>query len=616
MADGYVYYTVIASDGVNIRISPSRYAASMGAMSNGTVFRGKSDTGGDVTTDSEGYQWVQRYTDGYWACYSPPGTGDYMTWTYSLTEIKTSGTTTVTSTSQTTTATTIDDTITAADEATGVTSTGYTPSLTGMESIVSTMWNTDEDMAETFSTIRSILGVIGLPYQFLPHVDPRVFTTEDDAYSHYMQGDPYGTTLGIGAMYAEEIVSSMPILFMTPGYPNFMGDYTEEEKNSILQWMTDQAVGALSGEESLEDLIQSTGKYYTFESDVAGYYMYVNPMCRIAAALLEVCDITLDSVRLDMFDWSSYTLAYMSGVLGGSSTWSELLSIPFYIESETQVSDSFGNQTSESSLASTVDGYSDLAREAAFILGNASAASNFDSLISTDLVSSIQESFTDLLTSGNDGILGNLTNHLVSIATGGKMIFPKIWSGSDFSRSYDVTIKLRSPDMNNLSLFLNIIVPTMHCLGFVAPHMISTDPNSYSTPFLVRAIYKGFFNVDMGLITNMNITKGDTAAWTANGVPAQVDISFSIVDLYEAMSITETSPSENWDYDTMNNTAMMDYISNFCGINVYTPEFSRTLTMWFVNNFINRTSDFLSLSVWLNIKTSIASSIVDVYRYI
>ena len=93
----------------------------------------------------------------------------------------------------------------------------------------------------------------------------------------------------------------------------------------------------------------------------------------------------------------------------------------------------------------------------------------------------------------------------------------------------------------------------------------------------------------------MDISKGDQAQFNANGVPTTVDISFTITDLYEVMSITPTDAT-TFKYDTLNNTAQMDYIANFCGVNVYKPEIGRTLSMWFVNNFTNRAKDFVSIN--------------------
>lgn len=502
---------------------------------------------------------------------------------------------------------------TASEEGLIKASKGYTPAASTLVEFKNS-WDTETSGTEFFN-VRSVLGVFGLPYQFLPIADPRLTNAEDQEYQDINKGEAYGDTLGIGAKFAEQIIANMPILFMSPGKPNFMGKYGEDDKKTVLDQIM-QAAGSLASALKIDDLVGKNGRYYTFEYTPDEYYKYVNPMCRIASAYMNVAHYYLDGIQLQSVNWKDYTTSKLSGILNNVEGAQDYLAIPFYIESETQIQDSFGNSTSDSTLASGVNSISDMARELQFLLGYAGSATDIDFLINDPDIASNSENLSNsidkLLGSGNN-FLGNLKNHLVSVATGGKMIFPKIWSGSDFARSYDITIKLRSPDMDNLSLYFNIVAPTLHLVGFVAPHMLTDDPNSYGNPFIVRAIYKGFFNVDMGIITGMSITKGDTGAFNANGVPSTVDISFTITDLYEVMSITKTDATD-WKFDTLNNTALMDYIANFCGINMYKPEVGRTISMWFVNNFSNRARDYVAINLWGNMKSSIANAITGIFR--
>lgn len=482
---------------------------------------------------------------------------------------------------------------------------------------LTTSYNTTTD-GSNFFDLRNMLGVFGMPYQFLPIADPRIATNQDEArYNSIDYEQPYGDSRGIGGVFADKIISSMPILFMSPGKPVFMGTYNEEEKKSILGKLIQTF--HITDNVGIDDLLTGTGKYYTFKPVPAEYYKYVNPMCRIAAAYMGVANHVLDGVRLDSVNWMKYTTERISAFMVFQNAMCDYLSIPFYIESETQIQDSFDNSTTDSTLASTVNQISDTAREINFLLGNVGSAtdSNLIQALSGDAdISQHAENLDNAIGSllGGNNFLHNLKDHLISIASGGKLIFPKIWSDSHFSRSYDITIKLRSPDKDNLSLYFNIIVPTLHLVGFVAPHMISSDPNAFGNPFLVRAIYKGFFNIDMGIITSMNITKGDQGNWNADGVPSTVDVTFTIQDLYETMSITKTDATDSWKYDTVDNTTLMDYIANFCGVNVYEPEIKRNLRMWFVNNFTNRVRDFFSLNIWGNAKSGIAWAVTKIYN--
>ena len=455
----------------------------------------------------------------------------------------------------------------------------------------------DQQAGNSFLDISNILGVFGIPYQFMEHVDPRLNASGNDRVN------------SIGAEYADKIVSTMPLLFLSPGKPSFMSGYSTEEQKTTLANIISNSVG---GAVNLDDLISENGKFYTFEYDVVDYYKYVNPMCRITARLLGLqdSDYAINGSNPDNVNWMSYTQKIVSGIADMAT---DYLAIPFYIDTETQISESISNDVTDTSLASTVDGFSDMGRELMFYLGYTPALAGFDNI--SDSVMNNVETLKEYVNSiSGDNIFKTLAQQITAVATGGRLIFPKIWSDSSFSRSYDVTIKLRSPDMDNYSVWLNIIVPLCHILGFTMPHMVEQNPNAYVSPFLVRAMYKGFFNVDMGMITSCNITKGDNAQWNINGIPTSVDVTLTITDLYDSMSITSSGAGlENFKFDTLDNTCQMDYLMNLCGINIYKPEIGRLIDLWYVTNFENRILDITS-NLWGSLKQSISSAITNIYR--
>ena len=100
-------------------------------------------------------------------------------------------------------------------------------------------------------------------------------------------------------------------------------------------------------------------------------------------------------------------------------------------------------------------------------------------------------------------------------------------------------MKLISPSGDKLSVFLNILVPIYHLLALVLPRQSKGTPEGYYSPFLVKAACKSLLNIDMGIITDLNLTKGGEAEWTVDGLPTVAEISFTIKDLYEGLSMTE-----------------------------------------------------------------------------
>ena len=459
---------------------------------------------------------------------------------------------------------------------------------------------------DTYTDIESVIGVFGLPYQFLPETDSRIPSSYSaDAKDNYSYRNS-----GIGNEFADRIVAKMPILFMAPGRPSFMTKYSKDDKEKILGFSIQRYSGDENGR--LEDLIDSDGRYYTFAHSISEYYNYVNPMCRIAARYLELHDFNLGGKfgrNLDSVDWGAFTVGTTAGI-GNITTFSH---IPFYLDTDVTVSDSFNNGTTQSTLASTVNGISDLGRELQFLTGYTSRALDSDWLQENADVSmhlqNIQDTVEGLL--GSKNFISNLSRHLTSVASGGRLIFPEIWNESNFSRSYNVKVKLVAPDCTKLSVFLNVLVPLFHLIGFVAPQSMSDNPNGFTSPFLVRGIYKSFFNVDMGIITSMNVTRGGNCMWTVDGLPTSVEVDFTIKDLYDVMAITPSSMS-NWKYDTLSNTAQMDYIANLCGINMYKPEIGRMISMWLVNG-ANKSLD-LPRNIWRDINQSIGAGISGLLR--
>ena len=450
-----------------------------------------------------------------------------------------------------------------------------------------------------FTRMSSVAGVFGLPYQFLPNTDPRINGSSTDRIS-------------IGYEYADKIVERIPLLFLTPGKASFMTHYSTNDKESILKRILTSGVN-ISGNLSTDDLLEDNGRYYTFEPDVPRYYSFVNPMCRIAARYLDIQDVPLDGVNLDRVNWMSMTKRRISGI----GDFGDFNAIPFYLDTETSISESHSNSTTQSMIASTVNSISDMGRELNFLLGYGQSATGVEVLNSDAEIASNIENVQNMISGlmGRGNFLSNLANHLTTVAAGGKLTFPEIWSDSSFSRSYNCEFKFISPDPSNLSVYLNVLVPLFHLLGMVCPQSIAANPNGYTNPFLVRGLYKGFFNVDMGMITDMSVTKGAECQWTPEGIPTSMTVSITIKDLYQAMSITPTSSTSDWKYDTLNNTSLMDYIANLCGINIYKPEYTRMIEMWYMNNFANRASDLFKVDIWGGMQQWAQNKILGTFRF-
>ena len=391
----------------------------------------------------------------------------------------------------------------------------------------------------------ALKGVFGLPYQFMSIADAR-----------YNGGS-------FGRKYYEKILTKMPLLVLTPGVPKFMRGASDAEKKATENLLT----GILNGDAILDKIskdVPSDTRYYTLQFAAEEYYRYVNAMCR---ALIVYLNIPKDDNVVT--DWKSYSRNNMGKAMGYYG------GLAFYLNSETQVSESFNNDTSQSALAGKLNSLSDAGREVQFLTGI--GGFSVDMFNQNNLAANGKNATKGAAESQTfTGFMNDLINGSKTIFAGGKLIFPELWADSSYSSSYSVNIKLVSPDNDVVSWYNNIGAPLMHLIALASPRQV--DANGYVSPFLCRAWYKGFFNIDMGIM-NMSVNKGAEGAWTFDGLPTVVDVSLDIKDLYSKFTISKDELFGG-DAQALQNVALMTYLANMCGINMNVPDIARTLKLW------------------------------------
>ena len=419
-------------------------------------------------------------------------------------------------------------------------------------------------------------GIEGLPYQFLPTVDTRLDYKSKKSRST--------TDTMIGRKYAEKIMGRLPLLFLTPGKPQALADFSKEDKQSIINMLIDKTFD--------EDLINGEGRYYNISFAYDEYFRYLNCMLAATAAFLgihgEKIPINGKMVELGTYDWSNELNDDFKTFFSAKEN------LVFYLDSFNSISESFSNETTESSIASQINGVSDTANEINFLLaGNSSVFSTIADNVS-DAVSSVTSALSGALGTLGGGIVGSLADTGINtLVNGGKIIFPQIWSNSSYSRSYSLDIKLRSPDHDSLSIFLNIIKPYCKILALTLPRIMQNEDhynaNGYMSPFLVKAFSKGMFNIDMGIISSLSVNKGAECQWNDDGLPTQIDITIDITDLYSSLAMSgfestgvvgSLSKAGKQLIKIVNNTAYMDFLANLAGLNVGTMAIGRRIKMY------------------------------------
>ena len=429
---------------------------------------------------------------------------------------------------------------------------------------------------------KSLEGIMGVPYQFMESVDKTV------------PGTQYGHT------YGDRIVSRMPLLLLTPGKVNFTRDWkSKNDAASALMHLVDTATPT-----ELNDLIDKQGRYFTFDYDYATYYNCVNAMMTSGAAFLGIENVQIQAngkwEEIKNVDWS----------MMGQDSFKQILSpkeyVAFYIDSATSASESFGNSTTESQLANKVNSFSDQAKEIQFLTGVAGGPT-----LDEDAESNVMTQIDDITNKYLNGsqLFKDIGSNFATVACGGKLLFPEIWSDSDFSKDYDISLKLRTPDKDPVSWYMNIYRPLAHLVCMTAP-MQSNNPNGYVSPFLVRAYYKGLFNCDMGIITSLSIQKGKDNAWTLDGLPTEVDVSVTIKDLYNMVTLVKEMDPGTF----VNNISLMSYVANTCGVNINEPDIMKMLDVYVMLKF-NKITHAPS-NIWNNVMQNFSNRYMSIQESI
>lgn len=466
--------------------------------------------------------------------------------------------------------------------------------------------------------------ILGAPYHFLNSVD--------------MSYD--GIAKEYGRKYYENIFLDAPIISIIPGKPRYLpanGDTNvltqaliaanQGDGSAFLQNIGEQIMG------SPEEGEAAKIRYYGFERDMATYIQYVNTLCRTCADFLGVGATTYNGSELARYNWSEYhwgtdkTYTKVETDENGVykdyfSYWAESVAedvktaissaldstyLEFFIDPDCSSNESIGNTTGESKIKALFDTGSEFMKELAFVANSGGGSDNVFT-DAQDFADASMQQLADVLGSTNDGLgIGSTLKKILSvggnIVKGENIIMPDIYQSSSYDKSYTFTVHLKSPYGSALAYYLDVIVPLMHLLALALPKQ--TTANTYGSPFLVKAYVDGIFNCDLGMVTSISINKNvnDTVVNTL-GVPAEIDVSITITDLYSDLSMS------NVDEDPLlflSNTSLIEYLATTCGLSLVRPNPEQKF-----QNMLHSMSNAL-LDIGGNIKQEVVDKLSDLY---
>lgn len=464
------------------------------------------------------------------------------------------------------------------------------------------------------------MRLFGIPHQFTDYCDYRAFTNLANSER----------TSKVGRKFIENIYMEAPIVTIMPGKPSYLP--AAKNKRGITNQLLKESDSpnlkniylALDGEKATDKL-----RYYDFKNDYIRYMQYVNILCATAASYMGIEDYELDGVKLKNYEWQNYrynaddykysfqniassTSSALTGIVNGLKTYGtnfidsvtgnakgntsttgtvyedkydkDILDeledimtqtnfVQFYVSEDSSFSDNHGNEATTSKLEGIFQSGQELYKEIAFVANSG----GIDPTKITDTASGALDAVNEKLLGTFNGSLSGMMQRLLSagsnIISGETMIFPKIYMGSNFSKSYSLSVDLRAPYGNKLSYFINVLVPLFHILGLAVPKQ--TTANTYGSPFLVKFYYPGVATCNLGLVSSISIDKGVTGdSWTVDGYPSQIKVTMEIEDLYSDLSLSPAGDVTLF----LSNSSLLEYIATACGVNLTVPQLKKRIT--------------------------------------
>lgn len=467
-------------------------------------------------------------------------------------------------------------------------------------------------------SIKKSMRLFGIPYQFTSAVDPRI----------------KGVSSMVGNKYMENIITEAPICTFIPGEPKYLPSENNVDSKvnttaALLENVTgfnsltnaaSNAVKIIDTEEGSDGAVTDKKiwddyRLYDFKRNYVEYMKYVNVLCRAGATFLELND-KIDGVPFQQYDWKNYrqtaesyqsavgkvTNAAANAVKNAVSKGIKKLSgneflmdtnnseddveetenlltnynyVQFYIDSSVNCDDSMTNATSESQLKSMFDSGSNLLKDIAFMMNSGGMDSSTLDEFANASVDALNSGLQTVAGNGNTitTALTRVINLSGSIIKGDNIIMPDIYQSSSYSKTYNITVHLKTPYGTKLGYYMDIFVPMMHLIALGLPRQASS--NTYSSPFLVKAYVDGIFSCNLGIVTSISISRaGDT--FSADGLPNEVDVSLSLQDLYSDLSMSSSANPLLF----VNNSSLIEYIATNCGMSLTTPTLSKKFNLF------------------------------------
>ena len=428
---------------------------------------------------------------------------------------------------------------------------------------------------ESLNGLHNMQYVIGIPPYITRAADPQ-----------YMKNSSPSNVFG--RCYTEMYMMGNTVFSIQPLKVKYLPGFNDEQRGYFYNAIAN-AVDSLGDDDGIEGSL--TGQLFEGVPDYQDYINTVNLLARTMAVYIGIGDKTYRTgTKYKNMDYSWYKIRDNSHRTQGDGSLFATITSPirwaadklvtsainddtymhFYMTADgTSINESMSVSTKSSSLESLFNNnLSSIAQEIQFLTGAESGIYFSNAL--ADVVSSVGS------TAGSfSKTLGNLVMYGANYLNGGRLVFPQMLDDCNYDRSYSGSCRFVSPSGDPEAIFLNCYLPVAYLLPYVLPQMLSD--NMYKYPFLARIDAHGLFHSDLAAITNLRIQRGgqDGTAWTNDGLPFEIDVSFDVTPLYSKLMVTSARHPILY----LSNSALQEYLGAICGVSFTGDQFQLKLNI-------------------------------------
>jgi hypothetical protein len=344
-----------------------------------------------------------------------------------------------------------------------------------------------------------------------------------------------------GRVYNNTIINDIPHIYIIPGLPSINRNLIDSAGKRIIPATLSRMI--LDAKESMinfgvrgiktgEDL-----RFIGFKPDYREYYNYVQVMLSAIYSYLD------NTKALDLFRFSDDFENSLSN-----------FGLCFYGDKSTSISEDASNTYAPSKVAEMVSQNANTLREADILNPAYGVTARLvDSLKAANPLGILDAMGTF------DGIISRTSNALFRVVNGSQLMFPEMWQDSSFDRSYNLSFKFYSPYGDKMSIFRYVYVPFISLLALALPRQDGLL--GYKRPFLLKVSSPGYFEIDMGVVTSMTITKGGSdGLWTIDGLPQMIEVNMQVMDLYPNLIQVDKEGLLSY------NSTLSSFLENMAGI--------------------------------------------------